>query len=197
MRETAVLPANAPERVQLEAQGWTVVARSFGAQLDADRIDREALTRLIERGVDGGVVRELDATDVSAVLQLDRDTVGDYPGSVATRHTPLNLTTATLSAERRAFGVVSAEGELVAMTYLVLDGQHAETDFTVVRRAWRGRGVGAAVKAASVLALADEGVSRFRTGGSAENAAILAANSTLGYVRDEEWVTLRASGTDR
>ncbi|EXJ50432.1 hypothetical protein AS96_14755 [Microbacterium sp. MRS-1] len=27
-------------------------------------------------------------------------------------------------------------------------------------------------------------------GGSADNAAILRANATLGYVRDEEWVTL-------
>jgi hypothetical protein len=33
-------------------------------------------------------------------------------------------------------------------------------------------------------------VDRFRTGGSADNAAILRANDAVGYVRDEEWVAL-------
>ncbi|WIB68909.1 hypothetical protein DEI93_07735 [Curtobacterium sp. MCBD17_035] len=71
-----------------------------------------------------------------------------------------------------------------------IDGVEAETHFTVVHRAWRGRGLGIAVKAASVLTLAAEGVTRFRTGGSVDNVAILRANDALGYVRDEEWVTL-------
>lgn len=34
------------------------------------------------------------------------------------------------------------------------------------------------------------GVEVFRTGGAVENAAILATNRSLGYVIDEEWVTL-------
>lgn len=44
----------------------------------------------------------------------------------------------------------------------------------------------------TLLALDADGVRRFRTGGSAENAAILAANTALGYVRDDEWLTLAA-----
>lgn len=75
-------------------------------------------------------------------------------------------------------------------TFVDIDGVEAETHFTVVHRAWRGRGLGIAVKAASVLTLAAEGVTRFRTGGSVDNVAILRANDALGYVRDEEWVTL-------
>ncbi|MEG8034485.1 hypothetical protein QP157_03855 [Sphingomonas sp. LR61] len=76
------------------------------------------------------------------------------------------------------------------MTFVDVDGTEAETHFTVVHRAWRSRGLSIAVKAASVLVLAAEGVTRFRTGGSADNTAILRANDAVGYVRDEEWVTL-------
>jgi hypothetical protein len=41
-----------------------------------------------------------------------------------------------------------------------------------------------------VLTLAAEGVTQFRTGGSADNLAILRANDAVGYIQDEEWVTL-------
>jgi len=44
----------------------------------------------------------------------------------------------------------------------------------------RGQGLVAAVTAASVLALAAERYDRFRTGGSGDNAAIAAANHTVG-----------------
>lgn len=46
------------------------------------------------------------------------------------------------------------------------------------------------MKAASLLALASQAITRFRTGGSADNEAIIRANDALGYLRDEEWVTL-------
>jgi hypothetical protein len=41
-----------------------------------------------------------------------------------------------------------------------------------------------------VLTFAAEGVTQFRTGGSADNLAIIRANDAVGYVQDEEWVTL-------
>jgi GNAT superfamily N-acetyltransferase len=189
-----VLPADAQERSELEAQGWTVVARSFGAQLDGHDVDQPRLQGLVARVADVGSVRELSHADVDAVLALDALTIGDYPGSIATQHTPLDRQRATPSESRRSFGVVLESGELVAMTFVDVDGSAAETDFTVVHPAWRGRGLGVAAKAASVLALLDDGVTRFRTGGSADNAAILAANDVVGYVRDEEWVTLEPGG---
>ncbi|MCJ1714973.1 GNAT family N-acetyltransferase [Curtobacterium sp. VKM Ac-2922] len=197
MGETIVVPAQSVEHITRESQGWVVVARSFGAHLDAARIDRPRFRQLVADAV--CTVRELGPADVDAVLRLDRATIGDYPGSVATQHTPLDQRSATPSASRRAFGAVEADGELVAMTYVDVDvdqtRRRAETDFTVVHRDWRGRGLGTAVKAASLLALLDDGVVRFRTGGSMDNAAILAAGDTLGYVRDEEWVTLEDHAT--
>ncbi|ARC58211.1 Acetyltransferase YpeA [Frondihabitans sp. 762G35] len=190
MSEPIILPAQAPERQELQRQGWAVVARSFGAQLDADGADQQLLSELIARIADTGRIRELRTSDVEAVLALDAATAGDYPGSIATQHQPLDASRATPSPSRRAFGALTPDGDLVAMTFVDIDGTDAETDFTVVRREWRGRGLGTAVKAASLLALLSEGVGRFRTGGSADNEAILASNSALGYVRDEEWVTL-------
>ncbi|HEY5223624.1 MAG TPA: hypothetical protein VIJ18_11335 [Microbacteriaceae bacterium] len=53
-------------------------------------------------------------------------------------------------------------------------------------RAW----LGAAVKAAAVLALLGDGVEHFRTGGSADNPASLATNSKVGYTVDQSWLTL-------
>ncbi|MEG8034486.1 hypothetical protein QP157_03860 [Sphingomonas sp. LR61] len=86
MGETIVLPAKAPRRAALEADGWVVVARSFGAKLDSDSINHQRLHTLIaEAGVS---VRELGNVDVTAVLRLDAMTIEDYPGSVATQHTP-------------------------------------------------------------------------------------------------------------
>ncbi|UFU14272.1 acetyltransferase [Curtobacterium sp. C1] len=210
MGNVVVLPADAPRRVELERRGWRVVARSFGAQLDGDAVDRARLRSLVDRA--GLTVRALDDADVDAVLALDAATIGHYPGSVATRHEPFDRERATPSATRRGFGVWSGD-DLVGMTFVdVLVGAggaaagsdagsdaaagsaaasvSAATDVTVVAAGHRGRGIGTAVKAASVLALLDAGVTRFRTGGSADNPAIIAANTALGYVRDEEWVTL-------
>lgn len=76
------------------------------------------------------------------------------------------------------------------MTYVDIDGRTAETNFTVVAAEYRGLGVGTAVKALSVHTLIAEGVETLRTGGAAENVAILTANRRLGYAVDEEWVTL-------
>lgn len=190
MGETIVMPLHDPRRAVLEADGWSIAARSFGAQLDAARVDRRGLQQLVAEAEGSSSLRELTAADIDAMLTLDAATVDDYPGSAATRHEPLDPRRATLSASRRAFGVFLPAGELVAMTFLDVEGVTAETDFTVVRRDQRGRGLGVAVKACSLLALLSDGVDRFRTGGSADNAAILRANDAVGYVRDEEWVTL-------
>lgn len=70
----------------------------------------------------------------------------------------------------------------------------ADIDFTVVAPDFRGRGLATALKAWSLLALAAAGVNSVRTGGSARNAAIIAANARLGFVIDERWLTLTDEG---
>ncbi|MGC5167889.1 acetyltransferase [Luteimicrobium sp. DT211] len=183
-----IVPASSPEARAAIARGARVVARSWGAGLDADTVDLRRLERLL-RAVDVAAIRELTADDLPAILRLDDATGADYPGDVATTHRPLTPETATPTPERRAFGA-KVDAELVAMTFVDVDGDLAETDFTVVAAAWRARGLSTAVKALSVSALVRAGVMRLRTGGSFDNPAIMAANDRLGYVRDEEWLTL-------
>lgn len=196
MGDTTVLRADDPRVAGLIETGWRITARSWAAQLDADRADRAALRRFVER-VAPVVVRELLGADLPAVLALDAATVADYPGSVATQHEPLTESTAAMSPTRRAFGARTPAGDLVGTTYLDIDGDTVETTFTVVARDHRGRGIGTALKAASILALLDEHVVRFRTGGSDDNPAIIAAGTAVGYRRDEEWVTLESGPVRR
>ncbi len=192
MGNVVVVQVGDPRRARLEREGWSVTARSFGAQLDADRMDLDRMTALVSRAGAGVAFRSIGPDNVDDVLALDRLTADDYPGSVATRHEQMDRRAATPTAERCAAGAFLEDGSLLAVTYVELDGAVAETDFTVVHPSHRGRGIGTALKAWSVVALRREGVRRFRTGGSAENAAILRANAALGYERDEEWVTLTA-----
>lgn len=183
-----VVRSDDPERARLEASGWRVVAESWAAALV---LDHEALDRLRAIGVPEDIaVRELDAADVPAILALDAATARDYPGDVATAHPPLDDVRATPTPARRAFGAFDA-ATLVALGFVDVCGESAEIDFTVVAASHRRRGIATALKAASLLRLAADGVRVVRTGGSADNPGIAAANRRLGFVVDERWVTLR------
>ncbi|OQJ63074.1 acetyltransferase [Clavibacter tessellarius] len=193
--DPAIARSDDPRVAEPLAAGWVVTARSWGAQLDAADVDPVRLRTLVDRVAGYAVLRELGPADVGAILALDAATLDDYPGSPATRHAGLTADSARVPAPgRRGYGAFDAVGALLAMTFVDLDpaGSAAETDVTVVDAAHRGRGLGTAVKAASVRGLLEAGVTSFRTGGSSENAAIIAAGTALGYRIDEEWLTLRA-----
>ncbi|WP_316298264.1 GNAT family N-acetyltransferase [Clavibacter michiganensis] len=193
--EPVIVRSDDPRAAELLAAGRIVTARSWGAQLDAADVDPARLRTLVDRVAGSAVLRELGPDGVGAILALDAATLDDYPGGPATRHVGLTSDSARVPAPgRRGFGAFDAGGALLAMTFVDLDpaGRAAETDVTVVDAAHRGRGLGTAVKAASVLALLEVGVTAFRTGGSSENAAIVAAGASLGYSVDEEWLTLEA-----
>jgi GNAT superfamily N-acetyltransferase len=139
-------------------------------------------------------MRELRGrADWASLVELDASASGDYPETPATRHDPLSeQESVELQASgARAFGAW-AEGALVAATVVVRGADRVETEFTVVQRAFRGRGVGTAVKAASILALAVSGAIVFGTGGAAQNEAILRSCAKLGYVVTERWVSFAA-----
>ncbi|MCS5718788.1 hypothetical protein N1027_11650 [Herbiconiux sp. CPCC 205763] len=138
-------------------------------------------------------LRELEAADAHAMLALDRETLDDYPGDVATAHEALTIARATPTINHRGWGAFALDGRLVAMTFVDVGRDVVETDFTVVGRGWRGRGIGAAVKALSVTVLCEEGHLNFRTGGSMDNPASIAANRSVGYEQDEEWLTFVAA----
>lgn len=181
---TQVLREDDPRLSSLLDAGWVVAHRSWGARLrDPDAtLLRSLLT---------AAVTEVDAAADPSVAALEAAVRDDYPGGPATApdvHDPPAL--AALRAGGTRFFAVTDAGEVVAVTAIRREGDHAETDFTAVARTHRRRGLAEAVKAASVLALLGEGVTVFGTGGAAENAASLAMNARLGYVVEERWLTL-------
>lgn len=189
--------ADDDRRSELEVKGWVVVVRSWAAQRIASNVDVDALSALVQRGRRHGDVREIDDSDLASVFALDSETLADYPGGIATQHRPLTASSARVTPRRRGFGIFDDSRRALAVTFVDIDEQRAETDFTVVAPDHRGLGIGSAVKAASVLALLQDEVTVFRTGGAAENTAILVTNQRLGYVVDEEWVTLDPPRVDR
>ena len=80
--------------------------------------------------------------------------------------------------------------ELAAVTVIrAAENAYAETEFTSVAPDHRQHGLGAGVKAASILALAADGVRVFGTGGTQVNEASLAMNRAVGYVVEERWLS--------
>src|SRR5690625_2946161 len=196
-QDYVVIRADDPRRDEFEAKGWEITARSWAGQLTASTMDTAYLRALAHRGREYGEHRIVGSDDIAAVLTLARTNLEDYPGGIATGHEPLTLERAVCTASRRDFGVFNASGDALAVTYVEIEEHHAETEFTVVARDYRGQGLGRAVKAGSILALVDDGVTTFRTGGSADNAASLAVNQDIGYVLDEHWLTLVRSRGQR
>lgn len=201
MSSPRILPADHPDVATLTAEGWTVAQESWAAQVDATDEARRCWEEAAVVVLELGAFRPLTVDDVPAALALDAATVADYPGGPATAHAPMTAESARPTGARRAFGLFAADGVLTAQTYLDVEGPRADVDFTVVRADLRGHGLGTALKAASMLALAfptspDDGpspaVTVFRTGGAAENAAILRTAERLGFVVDERWLTLAA-----
>jgi GNAT superfamily N-acetyltransferase len=81
-------------------------------------------------------------------------------------------------------GLLLLDGDDVAGITLAFPREEpgeANTAFTGVRRAWRGRGLSAPLKAAHARVLRDRGFRVLRTQTMEHNAAILRANARLGF----------------
>lgn len=77
--------------------------------------------------------------------------------------------------------VASANDQVVAFTEVRVAGDRAQHGFTGTRRAYRGRGLASAVKAAALNAAAARGVTRVTTSNAEQNAAMRAVNRKLGF----------------
>ncbi|RIX30561.1 GNAT family N-acetyltransferase [Amnibacterium setariae] len=190
MTEPAVLREDDSRASALLEQGWRVAHRSWGARLRA--VDTALLSGLVAAAEGAGLrVAEAGPDADAGIAALEAAVRDDYPGGPATApalHDAAAL--AALRARGTRFFIARDGDEVVAITAIHRDGEHAETDFTAVARSHRRRGLAEAVKAASVLALAAEGAQVFGTGGADENAASLAMNARLGYAVTERWLTL-------
>lgn len=189
--QVQVLREDDPGASRLLEQGWSIAHRSWGARLlhvDTGRL-RAVVAAAAARG---HRIAEVGPEADPGIAALEAAVREDYPGGPATApavHDPMALS--ALRAGGMRFFAAFAGDRLVAVTAITRgDGDRAETDFTAVSREHRRRGLAEAVKAASVLALAEEGARVFGTGGAEENAASLAMNARLGYAVTERWLTL-------
>lgn len=194
MDEMRVLRADDPGRAELEAAGWTLAGESWGARLTVAAPPRllEARAAVEAARAAGFEVRELREVEADAVNELEAATQADYPYTPATarEHLDLDAARTLFAGDGRVFGAFD-DGLLVAVTAIERRGGHAETDFTSVRSTHRRRGLAVAVKALSIVTLADEGVRTFGTGGAQANAGSIRMNEALGYEIHERWVSLR------
>jgi mycothiol synthase len=66
-------------------------------------------------------------------------------------------------------------------------------DMTAVRRAWRGRGIAAALKVATIAWAIDHGLEALETGNDEANAAMRGVNARLGYVPLRDEIVMRGA----
>ena len=89
-----------------------------------------------------------------------------------------------------------ATGEVVGYaSVMFLPGSRTRGfhDMTAVRRTWRGRGVGRALKQATIAWAIRSGLVWLETGNEDRNAAMRALNDSLGYVAQPDEMTFRGS----
>jgi GNAT superfamily N-acetyltransferase len=188
--DVQVVREDDPRCAELEAAGYRVVSESWGARLRLSEppdlsASRDAVARAEANRV---TVRELGADFSEALFALESQNHGDYPFTPATAHQlkDADAIRGLWIDGMRIFGALDGP-QLVAATVISQTADRGETQFTSVLSAYRGKGLGKAVKAASILALAEDGVRLFGTGGAAVNEASLGANRALGYTIEERW----------
>lgn len=180
-----------PAYERLIAEGWLVDSTSWGARLRLDGERAERLRNLVRTYRDRGVtVEELSSGEAALVVELENITFDDYPQTAATVHEQLTAEAAAdLFVEGRVFAVRRG-GQVVAVTAAFVQDGLVETRFTSVHPDHRRQGLATLVKAASVLAFAEQGHTWFGTGGAGSNTASRAMNEAVGYVITETWHTL-------
>ena len=180
----------------LEHRGFSEYERT-----KAVRLDLPELTPPTPRPPDGVVITTLaDRPDlVTGVHEVALETFADIPGDEPMAAGDL--------AEFRARDVdrpgippwgfaiaVDADGRVVGYASLILvpGSDHvAWHDMTAIRRPWRGQGLAMALKATTIAAAIEHGLTALETGNDIDNAAMRAINARLGYRSLPDLLTMR------
>ncbi|MEB0203651.1 GNAT family N-acetyltransferase [Cryobacterium sp. 5I3] len=178
---------------RLTEAGYVVVGESWGARLRlSDPPNLTVLNAAVVAATDQGfLIEELDDSWALQVTALEALNHADYPFTPATSvpHRDECDVLELWKSGCRLFGAIT-DGQLVAVSVISLTATRAETEFTSVHRSYRRKGLAVAVKAASVTALAHDGVRIFGTGGAQVNAGSIRMNEHLGYAIEERWLSL-------
>ena len=190
MSDIQIVRADDPRVADLEAVGYRLVGESWGARLRlSEPPDLTEVEQVVARAKEFGIaIQELTAEYANALYDLELANNADYPFAPATSQAPPDRDSirGIWESGKRVFGALD-NGMLVgAAVGEVVDGT-GDIDFASVLRTHRGRGLGAAVAAASIVAFAKEGVRVFRVGGAGTNSASLGLVRSLGFQVEEQW----------
>lgn len=190
MSDIQIVRAEDPRVADLEAAGYRLVGESWGARLRLPEApDLTRLEQSVDRAEASGItIQELSAEYADALYGLELANNADYPFTPATFQEPPERESirGLWDSGKRIFGALDG-GVLVAVVVgQVVEGT-GDNDFASVLSTHRGRGIGAAVAAASIVAFAKEGVRVFAAGGAAVNASSLGLVRSMGFQVEEQW----------
>ena len=179
-----------PKCIELEALGYTVVGKSWGAHLRLiDPFDLNSYSEKISNLTAIGYrVEPLPLAAAQAVLELELLNNPDYPYTPATCHAlPTYKSVMNLwQPGNWVFGAFK-ESQLIGVVAASKGEKEVNIDFASVRKDHRGLGVGSAISSLAIITCANLGERLFSTGGAAVNEASQATVRSLGFVVDEQW----------
>lgn len=192
--DVLILREDDPEHDRRIAQGWTVIAESWGARLRlADDADLSRYFAAVADAQDAGYeLARLTGADASDIAALQARVGTDYPVTPATTppQLPGDLSALLDREEWLAFGARDGEGRLAAFSTLTPEADRWEVERTAVAREHRRRGLAKGVKALSILTTYAGGARLWGTGGASVNAGSLAMNASLGFELEPRWHSL-------
>ena len=180
-----------------ERRGFVEVGRNSMLVLDLRTIEPPAVVppegiEIVTWAERTGVEREMYA--------VAREAYPDVPGEEEAEVAPfeewLSMDMQGASDRPEATFLALADGEVVAYAKLALSLARptvAMHDMTGVRRAWRGRGIAGALKAAEIAWAKEHGYERLETQNEERNEPIRRLNERYGYVVEPGSVTVRGS----
>ena len=178
-----------------ERRGFVEVGRNSLLVLDLRAIEAPTVTP--PEGVEIVTWAERPSVE-EAMYEVARETYPDVPGEEDAEVAPfeewLSMDMQGVGDRPEATFLALADGEVVAYAKLALSLARptvAMHDMTGVRRAWRGRGIAGALKAAEIAWAKEQGYERLETQNEERNEPIRRLNERYGYVVEPGSVTVR------
>lgn len=196
-----------PEKRLYEAHGYAEHDRLWNSVLDLRTLDFGLFPAPERTAAAAGVtirtLSELGGLDTEAqqrkLYALFHALLSDVPSATPISVWPFELWqkryVPNLKHPEGIFLAVTTNGEWVGLTELhtprAAQPQMLQNGLTGVRREWRGRGLGLALKLVAARAGLERGFTHARTNNHSVNRPMLGINEALGFVRDEATVTLK------
>ena len=194
MNDVQIIRVEDPRCVAFEADGYVIVGESWGARLRLTEPPelmkiRQAVTRAEQSGI---TVQELPVEYADALYDLELANNADYPYMPATFQAPpeRDAIRGLWHSGKRIFGALDGGVLVAAAVGQIVDGV-GDIDFASVLKSHRGRGLGAAVAALSILTFAAEGSECFPLGELQSMPPVSALCSRWGFTSKNDGGAIR------